>query len=141
VVEIADVFADVAEDEHKTLRPKIEVAVADILGDRELLIQLFSNLVENAIRHTPDRTAINVGVSASASEVAAWVADDGPGIPVDEREKVLRRLYRLEQSRTSPGSGLGLSLVKAIADLHGAALQLGDNEPGLRVTLRFPASG
>ena len=72
--------------------------------------------------------------------VAAWVADNGPGIPAGEREKVLRRLYRLEQSRTSPGSGLGLSLVKAIADLHGAALDSTTMTPGLRVTLRFPAA-
>lgn len=141
VAEIAEVFADVAEDEHKKLTREIEVAAAQVLGDRELLIQLFSNLVENAIRHTPDGTAISIGVSANAGEATAWVTDNGVGIPVDEREKVLRRLYRLEQSRTSPGSGLGLSLVKAVADLHGAALELGDNEPGLKVTLRFPASG
>jgi len=69
----------------------------------------------------------------------AAVTDSGPGIPVGEREKVLRRFYRLEKSRTSPGSGLGLSLVKAIADLHGAALELSDNTPGLRVVLKFPA--
>jgi signal transduction histidine kinase len=111
MVEIDEVFSEVAEDARKSLTPEIEVSVADVLGDRELLIQLFSNLVENAIRHTPHGTAIAVGVSATANEVTAWVADNGPGIPVDEREQVLRRLYRLEQSRTSPGSGLGLSLV------------------------------
>jgi signal transduction histidine kinase len=137
VAEIAEVFADVAEDGGKTLTTEIEAEAAETAGDRELLIQLFSNLVENAIRHTPDGTTIRIGVSATAGEATAWVGDNGPGIPLDEREKVLRRLYRLEQSRTSLGSGLGLSLVKAIAELHGAALELGDNEPGLKVTLRF----
>jgi signal transduction histidine kinase len=141
MAEIAEVFADVAEDEHKTLITQLDVAAAEILGDRELLVQLFSNLVENAIRHTPAGTAISMGLSATAGEVTAWVADDGPGIPFDEREKVLRRLYRLEQSRTSPGSGLGLNLVKAVADLHGASLELDDNAPGLKVTLRFRPDG
>lgn len=64
--------------------------------------------------------------------------DTGPGIPAAQRDLVLRRLYRLEGSRTSPGTGLGLALVKAVADLHGAALELSDARPGLRVTLRFP---
>jgi signal transduction histidine kinase len=68
------------------------------------------------------------------------LADDGPGIPADEREKVLRRLYRLDASRQTPGSGLGLSMVKAIADLHEATLDLEDNGPGLRVRLRFAAA-
>ena len=65
------------------------------------------------------------------------VADTGPGIPAEERDKVFRRFYRLEESRTTPGSGLGLALVKAVADLHGIAVELADNRPGLRVRLRF----
>lgn len=133
---IAEVFADVAEDEGKSLSTSIGHE-ADVMGDRELLMQLLSNLVENAIRHTPDGATITIGVAKNAGEPIVWVADNGPGIPVAERDKVLRRLYRLEQSRTSPGSGLGLSLVKAIADLHGATLDLDDNHPGLKVTLRF----
>jgi signal transduction histidine kinase len=66
------------------------------------------------------------------------VSDNGPGIPLQEREKVLQRLYRLDRSRSTPGYGLGLSLVEAVAALHGAVLSLGDNTPGLSVTLRFP---
>ncbi len=142
VDEIADVFAGVAEDQGKSLQARIGGTSAGVLGDRELLIQLFSNLVENAIRHTPAGTSIVVGVRSRPDQVEATVSDDGQGIPVDEREKVLRRLYRLEGSRTSPGSGLGLSLVKAIADVHGAALDLDDNHPGLQVRLRFrPIAG
>ena len=70
-----------------------------------------------------------------------FVTDTGPGIPASEREKVFRRFYRLEASRTTPGSGLGLALVKAVADLHGASVELSDKQPGLRVTVRFPAAG
>ena len=141
VADISEIYTDVADDENKSLTARAAPDLPAILGDRELLIQLFSNLVENAIRHTPSGTEIAIGVDAGVPGlVAAWVADDGPGIPAGEREKVLRRLYRLEQSRTSPGSGLGLSLVRAISDLHGAALDLDDNDPGLRVTVKFPAA-
>jgi len=140
IADIGEVYTDVADDEGQSLVTRIAMGPVEVLGDRELLAQLFSNLVENAIRHTPDGTAIEIGVDEWASEAVAWVADNGPGIPSGERDKVLRRLYRLEESRTSPGSGLGLSLVKAVADLHGAALELDDNTPGLRVTLRFSLS-
>jgi signal transduction histidine kinase len=71
--------------------------------------------------------------------VVVVVCDDGPGIPIDEHDKVFRRLYRLDKSRTTPGSGLGLSLVRAIADLHGATIKLEDNKPGVRVTIALPA--
>jgi signal transduction histidine kinase len=137
--EIAEIFSGVAEDGGMSLKASINGPVTDILGDRELLVQLFSNLVENAIRHTRPGTNIVVAVQNVENCVVATVSDNGPGIPVGEREKVLRRMYRLEGSRTSPGSGLGLSLVKAVAELHGAALELGDNRPGLCVILKFPS--
>ncbi len=140
VEDIVEVFADVAEDCGKSLMMSVNGPATTMLGDRELLMQLFSNLVENAIRHTPTGTSIQIGTRTEAGQILATVSDNGPGIPVGEREKVLRRLYRLEGSRTSPGSGLGLSLVKAAADLHDAALQLEDNEPGLRVVLKFHAA-
>jgi signal transduction histidine kinase len=66
------------------------------------------------------------------------VADNGPGVPAEERDKIFRRFYRLDSSRTTPGSGLGLSLVVAIAELHGVTIETRDNQPGLRVDLRFP---
>jgi signal transduction histidine kinase len=141
VTDICEIYADVADEDGKSLKISIDEANASVLGDRELLVQLFSNLVENAIGHTPAGTTIGIEIKAGNDNVMAAVTDSGPGIPVGEREKVLRRLYRLEKSRTSPGSGLGLSLVKAIADLHGAALELSDNTPGLRVVLKFPATG
>jgi signal transduction histidine kinase len=113
-------------------------------GDRELLIQLFANLVENALAHTPVGTQIRINLKPQGREssyVVAEVSDNGPGIPAHEREKVLRRFYRLEQSRTTPGNGLGLSTVRAIAELHRATLEISDNAPGLCVVIRFsPAS-
>ena len=110
-----------------------------IFGDRDLLTQMTANLLENSIRHCPQGAAITVKLESEGATSHLAIADNGPGIPQAERENVLRRLYRLEQSRTTPGSGLGLSLVKAIADLHGAALELEDNNPGLRVKLDFAA--
>jgi signal transduction histidine kinase len=84
---------------------------------------------------------IAVKLAAEAGAPVLRVADNGPGIPAAEREKVFRRFYRLDASRTTPGSGLGLALVKAVADLHGATVELSDNRPGLRVVVRFRASG
>ena len=102
-----------------------------------LLTQLLANLVENAVRHTPPGTRIDVTLAATERGPIAVVADNGPGIPAEARDKVFQRFYRLEESRTTPGSGLGLALVSAIADLHGLGLKLEDNAPGLRVTIDF----
>jgi signal transduction histidine kinase len=109
-----------------------------VRGDAELLTQAVTNLIENALVHTP--TGSNIGLSVKQTEggVVMTVADDGPGIPIDERGKVLRRFYRLDASRHSPGAGLGLALVSAIATLHEAQLSLTDNCPGLRAEITFP---
>ena len=108
------------------------------MGDAELLTQLFANLAENAIRHCPRGTKIELSLKREPGGIVARVADTGPGIPSDERARVLERFHRLDKSRTTPGTGLGLSLVVAITELHGAHLELTDNDPGLRVSLRFP---
>ena len=106
-------------------------------GDKDLLTQMLANLIENAMRHCPEGTAIHVMLTNDAAPALA-VTDTGPGIPADAREAVLRRFYRLEESRTTSGSGLGLALVKAIAELHNAKLTLSDNSPGLSVSVQFP---
>ncbi|MER9140584.1 HAMP domain-containing histidine kinase [Mesorhizobium sp. M0830] len=138
---IAEIYADVAEDDGKSLSLAQRQETTDrILGDRELLTQMFANLVENALRHCPSRTSIKLSVTRQGDHVVASVADNGPGIPADEREKVFQRLYRLDHSRSTPGSGLGLSLVRAIADLHGASIALGDCRPGLEVAVNFPVA-
>lgn len=133
---MAEVYADVAADAGHALH--LDVAgPASINGDRELLTQTLANLIENAIRHCAPGTRITCAVHATADRVIASISDTGPGIPAEEREKVLRRLYRLEKSRSTEGTGLGLALVKAVADLHSADLVLADAEPGLRVDLVF----
>ncbi|MBN8951414.1 MULTISPECIES: ATP-binding protein [unclassified Rhizobium] len=136
---VAEIYAEVAEDSMQalTLTP-LAAGPCMINGDRELLTQLFVNLVENAITHCPAGTTIVMSLTQDAHHYRACVSDSGPGIPEAERELVFRRLYRLDKSRTTPGNGLGLSLVKAIADLHAARIALDDNRPGLQVKLYFP---
>lgn len=137
---IGEVYADVAEDDGKSLSTSLVPETKwYIHGDRDLLMQMLSNLVENALRHCPPGTAIELAVSRQDDSILVRVRDNGPGIPPGEREKVFERLYRLDSSRTTPGSGLGLSLVKAVADLHGATITLEDNNPGLVVSVSFPA--
>lgn len=136
---IAEIYADVAEDDGKSLSlAQLPETTDRIHGDRELLTQMFANLVENALRHCPPGTSIKLSVTRQGERVVASVADNGPGIPPEEREKVFQRLYRLDHSRSTPGSGLGLSLVRAIADLHGASITLDDCRPGLAVVVGFP---
>ncbi|RWN31136.1 MAG: HAMP domain-containing histidine kinase [Mesorhizobium sp.] len=136
---IAEIYADVAEDDGKSLSLAQPPETTDrIHGDRELLTQMFANLVENALRHCPSGTTIKLSAARQDERVVAGVADNGPGIPAEEREKVFQRLYRLDHSRSTSGSGLGLSLVRAIADLHGASITLEDCRPGLEVAVSFP---
>lgn len=135
---IEETYAPIAEERHQILFTTIEPDLM-IHGDRRLVTQMLVNLVENAIRHSPPGTRISMILSHRESGVTAVVADTGPGVPEAEREKIFQRFYRLETSRTTSGSGLGLSLVSAIADLHGIRISLSDNHPGLRVTLEFPA--
>lgn len=108
-------------------------------GDRNLLFQAVANLVDNAIKYTPEQGAVSVRLWEQQSLLVVDVADSGPGVLPAEREKVLQRFYRVEASRSEhPGNGLGLSLVNAVVKLHGGSLQLAENFPGLRVSLRIP---
>ena len=134
---IAADFAPAAEDRGQTLTTRIAPGLL-IAADRELVVQMVVNLLENAMRHTQAGAVVTIAAQQSEAGVAVSVLDSGPGIPRSERENVLRPFYRLESSRTTEGSGLGLSLVSAIAKRHGATMQLDDNKPGLRVTVRFP---
>lgn len=138
VTSIGQTFAPVAEDEGRSLELRVESRIG-IEGDRELLTQMLANLIENAIRHTGAGAHIAITLATTQAGTALTVSDNGPGIPGTERKRVLERFYRLERSRTTPGSGLGLSLVAAIADLHDATIVLKDNGPGLRVVVEFPA--
>ena len=140
---VVEVFEPVAQDRRHALHADI-APVAPIRGDRELLVQALVNLIENALRHTPEGCTVSVTLAMAGEAIDLAVADDGPGVPPDERARILDRFYRRETSRTTPGSGLGLSLVAAVAELHQAELRVEDAGPGLRVRLRFrhrPAAG
>lgn len=133
---VLEVYVPAAEEKQQVLSIDITPGTRSS-GDRELLMQLVANLCENAIRHSPQQTRIEVGLHATKDGSELVIADRGPGIPIEAREKVFQRFYRLESSRTTPGSGLGLSLVAAIAELHEIGIRLEDNEPGLRVVVTF----
>ncbi len=133
---VSDAYAPVVEDRGQKLVIDLD-PIPSIHGDRALLMQMVANLIENPIRHCPAGVVITIRLRQEAGAPVLRVADTGPGIPVPERDRVFRRFYRLETSRTTPGNGLGLALVKAVADLHGASVDLSDNEPGLLVTVRF----
>ncbi len=137
-----EVYEPVAEESGHTLVNRLSGASElSMLGDRELLLQLVINLVENAIHHCPDGVNIELDGGVTGDTVWVSVTDTGPGIPAEYREKVLQRLYRLERSRTTRGTGLGLSMVKAISDLHAGSIVMSDNDPGLKVTVTFSSSG
>jgi len=139
--DVADTYTAVAEDAgHQLVAGNARSTPAIVKGDRELLLQLFANLVENSIRHCPAGTRIVLALYDEENGYRAEISDNGPGIPEPEREKVFRRLYRLERARSTPGSGLGLTLVQAIAELHDASIALGDHAPGLRVAISFPSA-
>jgi signal transduction histidine kinase len=136
--DVAEIYAAVVEDAGDRLECNVDLArAATIRGDKELLVQLVANLIENAVRHCPAGTLIRLSLAHHDGKLVVEVSDNGPGIPAAERENVFRRLYRLERARSTPGSGLGLSLVAAIAELHDATVELAGNQPGLRVTIAF----
>jgi signal transduction histidine kinase len=113
---------------------------ADISGDPVLLAQAIGNLIDNALKYTSDAGLISVEVQTQAQgKVWISVADDGPGIPDQEKPKVSTRFYRGDASRGTPGVGLGLTLVESVAKVHGGVLELADNNPGLRARMIIPA--
>lgn len=134
---IAELYEPLAEEKGLSfeLAPS---GVAAIAGNKRLVAQALANLVDNAIKYTPEGGKVRVSIDDTPSGVALSVADNGIGIPADDRARVLDRFVRLEASRHSPGTGLGLSLVVAVAKLHDARLALADNMPGLKATLVFP---
>lgn len=137
---VVEDFAPAAADRGQLLLAEVTPGL-QLSGDREQLTQMLVNLLDNAIRHSGAGARIVVSAHASTAALEIVVADTGPGIPAPERDNVLRPFYRLESSRTTEGSGLGLSLVAVIAKQHGATLALADNGPGLRVTIKFVKNG
>jgi signal transduction histidine kinase len=109
-----------------------------ITGDRDLLFDAPANVVDNAIKHGREGGLVRVTIGDGGHGAFISVSDNGPGIPAPERDSVFKRFYRLERSRRTPGNGLGLSLVAAVARLHGVRIELLDNAPGLEFRLWFP---
>jgi len=110
-----------------------------VSGDRDLLFQAFANLLDNAIKYTPVQGAIQLSADVDGRQLRIEIADSGMGVPASELDKIFRRFYRVEASRSlQPGNGLGLSLVQAVINLHAGSIAAGDNQPGLTVTVRLP---
>lgn len=133
---VFEAYQPVAEQAGHVLEFRTETG-AIITGDEDLLVQMVSNLVENAIVHSPAPAHIGLGARIEDDRVILAVRDNGPGIPSADLSKVTQRFYRLDHSRGSPGSGLGLALVAAIAALHDARLSLQSGEPGLVASIGF----
>ncbi len=131
--DVVELYEPLAEDKGLSLNLQIDANV-HIQGDRDLLFQAMANLLDNAIKYTPAEGQIQINLDSHRISIS----DSGPGIPENERQQVFQRFYRLEKSRTTPGSGLGLSLVDAVAKIHGMSVKLEDNQPGLRVECEFP---
>ncbi|MGE5506683.1 MAG: sensor histidine kinase [Actinomycetota bacterium] len=137
--DVTELYEPLAEEKSVRLDCHVDGGHA-ITGDRHLLFQAFANMVDNAVKYTPEGGAVSVTVAGTAEGIEVVVADSGPGVPAEARERVLHRFVRLDATRTTPGNGLGLALVSAVARLHGARLALEDNRPGLKVRLVFPAA-
>ncbi len=136
VQDAVELYEVIAQEKHQRLTCKLSDGL-EIFGERDMLFQVLANLLDNAIKYTPERGLISVSARRENNEIHLVVADDGAGIPEDERDKVLQRFYRLERSRSTVGNGLGLSLVAAIVRFHHGELRLESNEPGLRVVIVF----
>jgi len=136
--EAGEIYRAVVEDSGRHFELKAG-KTAEIAGDRRLLLQAIANLIENSLKHTPEGTRLTLVADVNSISLS----DNGPGIPEAYRDRVFEPMYRLEESRTTPGSGLGLALVRTIATLHGAQIFVTDNpdagptNPGLKIELRF----
>lgn len=140
VRDVAEYYEPLAEARGQTLVLDTATGV-QFTGDRDLLFQALANLLDNAIKYTPQGGDIRATLTTIAPAAAKLViADSGPGIPPAARAQVFQRFFRLETSRSTPGSGLGLSLVEAVARLHGIEVSVEDNAPGARFVLRFAAA-
>lgn len=135
--DVVELYEPSAEDAGLSLAAG-DANSATMTGDRQLIMQALANLIDNAIKYGAEGGAIEVSAAGHEDRIDIHVADRGMGIPEKDRQRVQKRFVRLEESRSRPGSGLGLSLVAAIARFHGGRLQLEDNAPGLRAVLSLP---
>ena len=136
--ELAELYEAVAEERGMALVTEIADDLM-LAGDRDMLQQALANLLDNALKFSPEGGRITIRAWSDDGEISVAVSDNGPGIPAEERAHATERFFRGETARSTPGSGLGLALVQAVAQLHGGDIRLDDAEPGLRATLRFQA--
>jgi signal transduction histidine kinase len=143
IADVAELYEPVAEQAGLHLEVKTREGL-QVLANRELMSQAVANLVDNAIKYSIGNKAgqltVRIGLDSAGESVEISVADSGPGIAPSDRPRALQRFVRLEKSRSQPGSGLGLSLVAAVARLHGGSIRLEDNAPGLKAVLVLPAA-
>jgi len=135
---VTEVFEPTAEDAGIELTIEVPDEHLEVFGDRNLLTQLLSNLVENAIKHCPSGSKVLVSGENTPEGLILRITDNGPGIEPLDQERIFHRFFRGEKSRNSPGNGLGLALAKAICDLHGAEITVSENDPGTIFEINFP---
>jgi signal transduction histidine kinase len=135
--DLVELYEPLSEEKGQTLI-FVRQQLKPLLGDRDLLFQAFSNVLDNAIKYTPEAGVIRLSVEDHLYMLQISICDTGPGIPEIVHDKVFERFYRLEASRSPPGNGLGLSLVDATVNLHHGQIELADMSPGLSLTIRLP---
>lgn len=141
IADVAELYEPVAEERGVALETRI-TGPQTVTANRELVAQALSNVVDNAIKYSAGHAAapaVSIALAKSGEEVRIVIADNGPGIPAEDRKRATERFVRLEVSRSQPGSGLGLSLARAVMTFHRGRLDLSDADPGLKVTMVFPA--
>ncbi len=137
VTDLADIYRPLAEEKNQSLDLICQSPI-ELYAHADLMAQMLSNLLDNAIKYTPEKGNICIQATRTDWAVEIVISDSGPGIPKEEQKHVLERFVRLENARNTPGNGLGLSLVQATCKLHSADLVLDDAHPGLTVKILFP---
>lgn len=138
--DVIELYSPLVEEKEQSLTTEISPPLK-LHGDRDLLFQAIANLLDNSIKYAPTGGQLQILAHHNNNGIRVTITDDGPGIPVESREEVLHRFVRLDSSRTTPGSGLGLSLVAAVIRMHSGELQLEDNNPGLKIVITLPTQG
>lgn len=137
LVDVLDLYQPVAEEKNVSINEvKTDLKT---FGDRDMLFQLFANILDNAVKFTPENGKVEVSVNQLGQLVSISIADTGPGIKKEDKKRIFDRFYREEKSRTTPGSGLGLSLVYAVLKLHAGHIEVNDNNPGSRFEIFLKA--
>jgi signal transduction histidine kinase len=142
---VVELYEAVAEDRGLTVTLSMPAALPmppslPMFGDRELLQQAAANLIDNAVKFSPPGGTVAIAAGPGTGGTEIVVTDQGPGIPSDDRDRATERFFRGETARSTPGAGMGLALVQAVAQLHGGSLTLADAAPGLRAVLAIPAA-